>query len=100
MRDVVSIDPGHGGARFNCERGWVEGEIGDLHFGVRGKCRGGSEQDRQARERHDLRVQTSHGFGPGDACDLDQFASGVSVMARGLSPTRTATLVMPSMERS
>src|SRR5262245_35334167 len=92
MRNVIGIDPSHGGSCLHGERGRIEGEVGDLYFGVFGKSRHNPEHERGGSKRRDLHVEAGHGS--------DQPASVVSVMARGLSPARTATLVMPSTERS
>src|SRR5215469_15133748 len=67
----------------------VEGEVGDFYFGVFGKSRRGREHEHGGKCR-DLHVEAGH--------VSDQLASVPSVMARGLSPTRTETLVMPSTE--
>jgi hypothetical protein len=72
-------------------RGRIEGEVGDFYFGVFGKSRRGREHEHGGKCR-DLHVEAGH--------VSDQLAIVLSVMARGLSPTRTETLVMPSTERS
>jgi hypothetical protein len=60
-----------------------------FYFGVFGKSRRGREHEHGGKCR-DLHVEAGH--------VSDQLASVPSVMARGLSPTRTETLVMPSTE--
>src|SRR5262249_31619481 len=92
MRNVIGIDPSHGRSCLHRERGRIEGEVGDLYFGVFGKSRRDPEHEHGGGKHRDLHVEAAHG--------ADERASVLSDMARGLSPTRTETLVMPSTERS
>src|SRR5262245_40366408 len=99
MRNVVGIDPGHRGAGLHRQGGWIKGEIGNLHLDVGGQGWAGSK-----RHQHDssgeCRANGTHGCLRKRVSHIRHSASVMSVMASGLSPMRTSTLVMPRTERS